>query len=253
MPFTFSHPAIVLPLAVLPRRRFSATGLIAGSMAPDFEYFLRMKVHSAYSHTLWGLAAFDLPLGILMAFVFHELVKPSLIPNLPGYLQVRYSPFAGFSWRRYFTGYWPVVCYSVLLGAASHVLWDSFTHEHGYFVENWQALTGMVTWGSMEVPVYKVLQHGSTLAGALMILLFIHKLPAGNQSTQSTDFRYWCVVTGITATIVGVRLLMGLQVTAYGNLVVTFIAALLAALILTPLVLRGINMGDRKAAGEGGR
>ena len=54
MPFTFSHPAIVLPLKYLPKKWFSFTGLIIGSMTPDFEYFLRMKVKSDYSHTLNG-------------------------------------------------------------------------------------------------------------------------------------------------------------------------------------------------------
>jgi len=43
MPFTFSHPAIVLPLATLRRQWISATGLIIGSITPDFEYFIRMK------------------------------------------------------------------------------------------------------------------------------------------------------------------------------------------------------------------
>ena len=41
MPFTFSHPAAVLPLRLLPRHWFSLTGLVIGSMVPDFEYFLR--------------------------------------------------------------------------------------------------------------------------------------------------------------------------------------------------------------------
>ncbi|WP_240482010.1 DUF4184 family protein [Flavobacterium psychrophilum] len=39
MPFTFSHPAIILPLRYLPRQWFSLTGLIIGSLTPDFEYF----------------------------------------------------------------------------------------------------------------------------------------------------------------------------------------------------------------------
>jgi len=36
MPFTFSHPAIVLPLTKA-RLKLSATGLIVGSTIPDFE------------------------------------------------------------------------------------------------------------------------------------------------------------------------------------------------------------------------
>ncbi|WP_262496247.1 DUF4184 family protein [Flavobacterium piscis] len=39
MPFTFSHPAIILPLKYLPKNWISLTGLIIGSLTPDFEYF----------------------------------------------------------------------------------------------------------------------------------------------------------------------------------------------------------------------
>ena len=57
MPFTFSHPAIILPLKKLPKKYISMTGLIVGSIAPDFEYFLRMK--SKYSHTMSGILWYD--------------------------------------------------------------------------------------------------------------------------------------------------------------------------------------------------
>ncbi len=49
MPFTFSHPAIVLPF--LKKKHFSATALVVGTMSPDLEYFFRMKIQSEISHT----------------------------------------------------------------------------------------------------------------------------------------------------------------------------------------------------------
>ncbi|MEB0248571.1 DUF4184 family protein, partial [Mucilaginibacter sp. 5B2] len=61
MPFTISHPAVILPLNYLPKRFISLTALVVGSLTPDFEYFIRMKVQSDYSHTLPGLFWFDLP------------------------------------------------------------------------------------------------------------------------------------------------------------------------------------------------
>jgi len=75
MPFTFSHPAIVLSLSYLPKRWVSMVGLIIGSMVPDFEYFMRMKVKSIYSHTWPGLFWFDLPLGLILMFIYQILVK----------------------------------------------------------------------------------------------------------------------------------------------------------------------------------
>jgi hypothetical protein len=54
MPFTFAHPAIILPLYKKPHL-FSMTALIIGSMVPDFEYFLKVAVKSALNHSLAGI------------------------------------------------------------------------------------------------------------------------------------------------------------------------------------------------------
>ncbi len=91
MPFTFSHPAIVLPLNYLPKKWFSLTGLVIGSLTPDFEYFIRMKIKSEYSHTLEGLFWFDLPLGVLLAFIFHNIVRNNFYNNLPLFFKSRFS------------------------------------------------------------------------------------------------------------------------------------------------------------------
>src|SRR6188768_3414024 len=99
MPFTFSHPAIILPLTCLPRKWFSLTGLVIGSLTPDFEYFLRMKIQGHYSHTISGIFCFDLPLGILLAFIFHNVVRNSLFDNLPTILKSRLLAFKHFDWN----------------------------------------------------------------------------------------------------------------------------------------------------------
>ena len=69
MPFTFAHPAIVLPLLKKKYSRyFSATGLIVGSMAPDFEAFIGFRKEKIYSHNWLGVFWFDLPLALIIAF-----------------------------------------------------------------------------------------------------------------------------------------------------------------------------------------
>jgi len=102
MPFTFSHPAIVLPLKLIPKKWFSLTASVIGSLTPDFEYFIRMKVQSNFSHTILGVFWFDLPLGILLAFLFHNIVRNSLFDNLPLPLKSRLIGFNKFNWNRYF-------------------------------------------------------------------------------------------------------------------------------------------------------
>ncbi len=159
MPFTFSHPALVLPLSFLPRHWFSMTGLIIGSLTPDFEYFLRMKIQSDYSHTLSGLFWFDLPLGILLTFIFHNIVRNSLFDNLPSTLYTRFASFKKFDWNYYFTRNWFVVIISIIIGAASHIFWDSFTHFDGYFVQTIPDLSKSTDIYGIKIQVLKKLQH----------------------------------------------------------------------------------------------
>jgi hypothetical protein len=234
MPFTFSHPAIVLPLTYLPRRWFSLTGLVIGSMTPDFEYFLRMKVESEYSHTLTGLLWFDLPLGLLLCFIFQNIVRNSLFDNLPTFLKSRFSTFKGFNWNRHFKENWLVVIISILVGAASHLFWDSFTHSNGYFVHIVPALTNTVDLLGRQVLILKILQHLSTLFGGLLIAYVIYKLPTDTHVNERINPKYWIIFFSVALTIIIIRLFSGLELKQYGSVIVTAISAALISLTLTP-------------------
>lgn len=238
MPFTFSHPAMVLPLTYLPKRWLSLTGLVIGSMTPDFEYFLRMKVESEYSHTLAGLLWFDLPLGLLLCFIFQNIVRNSLFDNLPTFLKSRFLTFKQFNWNRHFKENWLVVIISILAGAASHLLWDSFTHYNGYFVQSIPALTNTVDILHREIPVLKILQHSSTLIGGLVIAYTIYKLPIDINVNEKINPKYWKILFSLALTIILIRLLTGLELKQYGNLIVTIISAGLISLTLTPWLTR---------------
>lgn len=238
MPFTFSHPAIVLPLTFLPRQWFSLTGLVIGSLTPDFEYFLRMRIKSNYSHTIDGLFWFDLPLGLLVAFLFHNIVRDRLFNNLPTFLKSRFLTFKQFDWNGHFKRNWFVVTISILIGATSHIFWDSFTHDHGYFVKAIPALQSTVDFLGRQIPILKILQHSSTLLGGLVIAFAIYKLPTKNAENKNINWKYWAILAGLTLTIITVRLLSGLDFKQYGNVIVTAISAGLISLTITPWLTR---------------
>lgn len=238
MPFTFSHPAIILPLTYLPRKWFSLTGLVIGSLTPDFEYFLRMRIKSNYSHTMDGLFGFDLPLGLLLAFIFHNIVRESLFNNLPPFLKSRFSTFKQFDWNRHFKQNWLVVTISIIIGAASHIFWDSFTHDHGYFVQTIPALQNSVDFLGQQIPILKILQHSSTLIGGLVIAFAIYKLPTIKTEKENINLKYWTILATLTLTIIAVRLLSGLDPKQYGNVIVTGISAGLISLTITPWLTR---------------
>ena len=244
MPFTFSHPAIILPLTYLPKKWFSLTGLIIGSLTPDFEYFIRMKIKSDYSHTIEGLFWFDLPLGILLAFIFHNIVRSSLLENSPKFLKSRFITLIQFDWNTYFKKNWLVVIISILIGAFSHLFWDSFTHNHGYFVEIFPALKKTRNILGMEFPILKILQHLSTLIGGFIILFGIYKLPKIEIKTNRINLSYWKILIGLTVLIIAVRFINGLEIREYGNVIVSGISAGLIGLILTPKLMEILNISD---------
>lgn len=207
-------------------------------MTPDFEYFIRMKVQSEYSHTLSGMLWLDLPLGILLCFLYHNIVRNTLISNLPQFLSKRLSVFKGFGWADYFKNNWLKVIFSLLIGAFSHLFWDSFTHDTGYFVTRLSILQDNLTLGTWRLPIYKVLQHLSTLLGALFIAFTLLALEKHSANTNRNVEKYWFTSATIALTVVVLRLAIGMNFTQYGNLIVTSIAGGLVALILTPLTLK---------------
>lgn len=238
MPFTFAHPAIVFPLTYLPKKWFSLTGLIIGSMTPDFEYFLRMRIQSNYSHSLSGLFWFDLPLGLVIAFLFHTIVRNQLFNNLPDFLKFRFSTYKRFDWNQYFKTNWYVVMISILIGALSHIFWDSFTHDSGYFVQKFSILTETIYIFGTQIPVLKIAQHTSTLLGISTIVVVLYKLPLTKIEKSKINPKYWIVVTTLSSLIILIRFISGLELKEYGNVIVTTITALLISLIVTPLILK---------------
>ena len=236
MPFTFSHPAIVLPLTCLSRKWFSLTGLVIGSLTPDFEYFLRIQMKSIYSHTIDGLFWFDLPLGLLLAFIFHNVVRNSLFDNLPTFLRSRFCEFKQFDWNKYFKKNWFIVMISVLIGASSHIFWDSFTHEQGLFVQTIPALTDTINILGRQILITKILQHSSTIIGALFIVSVIYRLPKNNTPPKKINIKYWMIFLCLVLIIIAIKLLTGLDIKQYGNLIVTGISAILISLTLTSLL-----------------
>jgi hypothetical protein len=149
MPFTLAHPAGALPFKWIKRGLFSTTGLVAGSMAPDYEYFLKQQPSPTLSETFWGSLLFNLPLAIIVALVFHLLVKRPLLRHLPHPYDQRYSGYVNFSFLNYLGRHWHLFLLSVLLGIGSHHLLDWMTHPiQGPF--NKTFLTKIITAGPVR-------------------------------------------------------------------------------------------------------
>lgn len=238
MPFTFSHPAIILPFRYLPKSWFSITALAIGSLTPDFEYFLRMKVKSDYSHTLDGIFWFDLPLALLLTFLFHNLARNLLFQNLPSFIRSRILIFTDFNWNVYFKRNYFIVLVSLLIGIFSHILWDAFTHKHGYFVNQIETLKSTTAIFGTEIPFWKIAQHLGTLIGSIILMITFFRLPITSNSTNSITKLYWSSVILFTTAILFMRFTIDPKALNFGNLVVTFIASFLIAITIIPFTIK---------------
>lgn len=243
MPFTFSHPAIVLPLTYLPKKWYSLSGLIIGSMTPDFEYFMRMKDYSKYSHTWTGLFWFDVPLGLILLFIFHNVVRDVLIGYLPFSLNVRFSAFTGFNWNKYFRRNVIVVLVSLIVGIASHLFWDSFTHSNGYFYEIIPVFKESVTIFKYHISGAYVLQILSSLVGGVVMLAVVYKLPEGYNTKQDNLLNFWLLVSLIMISVVNVRLYLDalLDHHKHEDIIVTTISGALIGITAVTFFLKESN------------
>ncbi|TQR36604.1 DUF4184 family protein [Brevibacillus brevis] len=178
MPFTFAHPAIVLPLRKC--KWFSFSALVFGSMAPDFEYFFRMQPFSVYSHTMLGLWVVDLPIAILLAFLYQYVVKKPMLARLPEWMG-RGLDYTNKGSRMPAWKMAIVFVYSAIIGSLSHIAWDAFTHDGGRMVDHFLFLQQSISFAHYHVPVYKLLQHSSTLFGGLAILYVIGRRARKNR------------------------------------------------------------------------
>jgi hypothetical protein len=158
VPFTLSHPAAVLPLA---KRPLVPSALVAGSVAPDLFWFtpapegLNLSETHEFTAVLW----LDPLLALALLAVFQLLLKRPLLALAPKPLAERLP--RDFSWKR---PWW--IALSLVIGAATHVGWDAFTHESGGLA----FLRVPIVTG---VDVGRLIQLVSTVAGAAVLVWWL--------------------------------------------------------------------------------
>lgn len=237
MPFTFSHPALVLPVNYFLKKRTSVTALIAGSIVPDFEYFIRDFHRSHYSHTWAGLFYIDLPAGLFLCFLYHNLVRTPLYLHAPLFLKRRMVPFQSFHWNRWFRAEWPAVLACILIGAFSHLVWDKFTHRSVPLVQAASGFKNFVS-GTDRHMTYFLFWDISSFLGGFFVLYALWLLPPAEVPANRNSRRYWLCLLGSMLLLFGLQLPFA-HLRALDDMVIRCIDALLLGLVLTSLCFAG--------------
>lgn len=200
MPFTIAHAVAILPFRKLPSSSLSLTALFVGSLVPDFEFFARMTLYGVWGHEWAGIFYFDLPMGLLLCWLFHRYVRLPLVDHLPDYLYRRFAGYRELDWNIYLKSHPFQVVFGLLVGILTHFLLDNFTHEKEYigilYVEQ---LNAKFTILNKDVPVYHILQILVSAIGMLVIFYYIHFTPSrsiqNEYTTPQVRFRFWMSVT----------------------------------------------------------
>ena len=169
MPWTFAHPAAVLPMRRFCPRHLDFTALVIGSLMPDIGFHFGLFALATYAHTVAGSLLVCVPTGLALLMGFSTVRRP-LWYLLPQPHRGALEPLAAQPWTLTFgSGLRSSV--SILLGAWSHIAWDSFTHRTGWSVEHFAALRVAVPLPSIgEVPLYGLLQYLSTVVGLVVLV-----------------------------------------------------------------------------------
>lgn len=147
------------------------SALVVGSLTPDLPYFLPLGVHRISSHSPAALFWFCLPAGLAGYLLFHSLLRPVLSFLFPPGLRSKLPVLAPGSWLP--AAPLAGVLVSLLVGAVTHDVWDSFTHADGFLVRAFPPLSYLLfELDGYQVSIYKLLQHLSSLAGMTILAVW---------------------------------------------------------------------------------
>jgi hypothetical protein len=251
MPFTISHAAVVLPFSRLLARWRLLSAVVIGAMVPDFGLFFPWHMQRFETHSAVALFTFCLPVGLAAYWVFQYLVKTPVLEVLPEGAYARWRPFsspADFTSVRQ----WIWAAFGLLAGAATHLVWDAFTHENARGIR-------MIPWleeptvdiGSHRLAGVRLLQDASSLIGLAVVLALVlyglrrgHEQPVPDRPLRSAERRAWVWCFAIAAVAFSVAWLRWAGIGGPGHyralangIAVAALRGLAAALLLTSLAL----------------
>ncbi|MBH2028946.1 MAG: DUF4184 family protein [Moraxellaceae bacterium] len=166
MPFTLSHAVLAPPLSKLSKGQLPIAALAIGCMTPDL-YRLLVKTEIHLNHQWQGLFYPDLFVGLFFCLLWYGLYRPTLFKIL-----VLSHPLPIFHFYS-FLSFSLKVCFAILLGTTTHIIWDGLTHLDFRTFAFHEFLAQSVTLGPYNSPMHRILQIGSSIL-ALPVVLWMY-------------------------------------------------------------------------------
>lgn len=191
MPFTVSHVAAVLPAYRPLSRRQLFSAAIIGSMVPDFGMLLPVTFARWQTHSLSALFTFCLPVGLCAYALLQLLIKPAVMQIAPDSAYRRLCAEQAVAPPQTISR-WLYVALIIVLGAATHLIWDGFTHEDAGGVRMFPVLEDYgPEMAGHPLQLYRWLQYGSSVFGLIVVFAALwfwlrHAADAGATSVSAS-------------------------------------------------------------------
>lgn len=253
MPFSPAHPAAVLPLTRWCPKYLSFPALVIGALTPDIGYLFDIE---EFCHSWLGSLVFCLPVGLVLIGLFYAVRMP-LVTLLPPTHRQALQPLCA---RRH--GAWGILVFSLLIGAWTHLLWDSFTHEDGWLVLHLSLLRQpLASMGGHELKLCRGLWLLSSVLGVILLtvryLSWLKQVKSSAPLGAAKEWRHYLswatilLIVTVIAAALNVHQLKGEEsVYEFYNFIHDSLAAFLVItgllLIVVGLILRAIRSKSRR-------
>jgi Domain of unknown function (DUF4184) len=244
VPFTPAHAVAVLPFR---KTRLNLPAMVVGSLSPDFEFFLRLAPGTDFGHSWLGILVLDLPLSLIVLWLYQSYLRHGLYAVAPRLFPFREETLkerpAFHGWKQLM-----LILVSILLGALTHILWDSFTHDNmwPYAHIAWLRI-------GVHLPLHHymqiddVLQYLSSAVGVAILFMlwarWIRTAPRPVPQPAAAFRELWIALIIMAAFAALLRAEIGIRnwqghITIISETVVTFITALWIQLLIAGMVYR---------------
>jgi hypothetical protein len=143
-----------------------------GAMTPDVPLFFRVGISYGVTHDWLGALLVDLPLALSLLILWRTLLRTAVPAVSPRWLRERlpadWFDGSAVGWR----SLWPggvvavlLLVASLLIGIASHILWDLFTHPGRWGSEVLPVIAER--WGPLDGTQW--LQYASSAFGLILL------------------------------------------------------------------------------------
>jgi hypothetical protein len=196
--------AAVLPAARFPwlRDPLVMSALLIGTMSPDIPYYIPYDIWWSWGHSWQGLLVMDVPVTLALVALFWLVLAAPLRALAPDPVRARLPRKVLAAHRATWPRTVALLIIGAAIGAATHIVWDGFTHEGRFGVMAVPALQHPDVLGPLAA--YRVLQYASSAIGlallAWSIVRWYRSTPPSAAVGRGLGWRWQlATVTGVVA------------------------------------------------------